>query len=570
MDQISQFIKNLGTGRIVMVALVGFVFVALIGVLMSSSQGGPMDVLYSGLEQQDAAEIVANLDQQGVPYQLEAGGSIIRVPSSDVSRLRLQLAGEGLGGGVIGKEIFDRDSSFGRTTFELNVNLVRAIEGELSRTIRELQSISEARVHIVMPERRPFQREASEPKASILVRTRAGGLSSDQARAIQALVASAVPGLSSERVAISDTTGRLLSDGRPEADQGSSGSLQQARLSTESLYRTRIENLLASRVGRGAVRAEVAVTMNRSRTTTSQVEYDPDTQVILSSSTVEESARENEAGASTVTVANNIPNGGAGQTGAGDSSVENKTEEHTNFENSKTETVTVTEPGEVMLIRASVLVDGIRTLDEDGNTTAYEERTDAELQQLQALVESAIPYDQNRGDSVTVQSMRFADPEPIGAAPVEFNLLGLNYSRLIDLVRNGGLFMVLVLFLLIVVRPIVQRVVEAIPDAPPPPEPGQIEAGGADMAPALAGPVQIDSNVIAAAAAGDEAAQDLVLQSKSSGELDIANLKTDSRIDMAQVEGRLQDSVLKKVSEIVKSNPEDSAAIIRSWMYAES
>ncbi len=565
MEQFALFLKNIGTGRLVLLAVVGVIFFIILTFLINGAGGGSYDVLYSGLEQQEAAEIVSALDQQGADYQLDAGGSIIRVPANDVARLRLQLAGQGLGGGVIGKEIFDRDSSFGRTTFELNVNLVRAIEGELSRTIREIRSVTDARVHIVMPERRPFQREASEPKASILIRTGAGGLGPRQAEAIQALVAAAVPGLSADRVAISDTSGRLLSDGRPSSAQGAASTLEQAQLAREQLFRDRIENLLASRVGVGAVRAEVAVSMNRSRTTTSQVEFDPDTQVVLSSTTIEEQAQESDGSIDTVSVSNNVPT--ANPAGGGDSSLETKTEERTNFENSKTETVTVTEPGEVTQIRVSVLVDGIRTFDEEGSTTDYQDRSPQELQALQSLVESAIPFDADRGDVVTVQSLRFADPDPIGEAPTEFNILGLDTDSLLALVRNGGAFIVLVLFLLIVVRPIVVRVIEAIPDAPPPEQP-QLEQ--AEAAPALTGPASIDSDLIARAAAGDEAAQDLVRQSRMTGALDTTSLKTDSRIDMAQVEGRIQDSVMQKVAELIKSNPDDSAQIVRSWLYAET
>ncbi|WP_417464914.1 flagellar basal-body MS-ring/collar protein FliF [Kordiimonas sp.] len=570
LEGLLQFLKNLGTGRLVLIGIVGALVALFFVTIVGRWQTSPMTVLYTDLDPANAATIVQRLEAEQIPYETDASGRMLRVPRDQVDRLRLSLAGEGLTGGVVGKEIFDQDSGFGRTSFELNVNYVRAVEGEIARTIKYLSSVSEARVHIVMPERRPFQREASEPTASILIRTNGAGLGRREAQAIQALVATAVPGLSPERVTISDTSGRLLVDGA--AEQGANANfsnMEEARLAKERLYRDKIEQLLARRVGDGRVRAEVSVQMDMSRTTTSQVSYDPDTQVILSQNVVEEESSDGEQVGGQVTMGNNLPENTAGPTNPTSSS--RKTQETTNFENSKTERVVVQEPGEVTQIRVSVLVDGERTLDENGITTAYQERNETEIEQLQNLVLTAIPYDPARGDEVTVASMRFVDPAPLAETETAFNLFGLNKQDLIDVLTQGGVFVSVILVILLVVRPLVMRLIEAIPDAPPPPDPNQIEDRTPET-PAIAGPGGgggITPELMALAAAGNEDAAAVIRQARESGTLSREGMRTDAKIDVAQVEGRIQESAIKKVADIIRANPDESVAIVRTWLYAD-
>ncbi|WP_262690913.1 flagellar basal-body MS-ring/collar protein FliF [Kordiimonas aestuarii] len=573
MEGILQFIRNLGTGRLILLGVVGFAIVMFFTMIIGRWQTAPMTTLYSDLDPANAATIVQRLEGEQIPYETDAGGRILRVPRDQVDRLRLTLAGEGLTGSVVGKEIFDQDSGFGRTSFELNVNYVRAVEGEIARTIKYLGSVSEARVHIVMPERRPFQREASEPTASIMIRTNGASLGRQQAQAIQALVATAVPGLSPERVTISDTSGRLLVDGAAERGKlGGFSNIEEARLAKERLYRDKIEQLLARRVGDGRVRAEVAVSMDTSRTTTSQVSYDPDAQVILSQNVVEEESQDGDQVGGQVTMGNNLPD--AQGLGGNPSNVAKKTQETTNFENSKTETVTVQEPGKLTQIRVAVLVDGERTLDEEGNTTAYQERSAEEIAQLQNLVLTAIPYDEDRGDQVTVASMRFVDPEPFSESEAGFNLFGLNKQDLLEILTEGGVFVSVILIILLVVRPLVMRLIEAIPDAPPPPDPNQIEDRSTDT-PAIAGPSGggegngITPELMALAASGNEDAALAIRLARESGQLTNTSHRTDAKIDLAQVEGRIQESAIKKVADIIRANPDESVAIVRTWLYAD-
>lgn len=570
MDNLLQFLRNLGTGRLLLIGLVGALTVFFFFAIIGRWQNAPMTVLYSDLDPANAATIAQRLEAENIPYETDASGRILRVPRDQVDRLRLSLAGDGLTGSVVGKEIFDQESSFGRTSFELNVNYVRAVEGEIARTIQHLSSVSEARVHIVMPERRPFEREASEPTASILIKTSGAGLGRREAQAIQALVATAVPGLSPERVTISDTSGRLLVDGAADEGEFSSfSSLEDARLAKERMYRNKIEQLLARRVGEGRVRAEVSIQMDMSRTTTNAVTYNPDGQVVLSSNVTEEQSSDSTQVGGQVTTANNLPDAQGGFNSP--SSSASKTQETTNFENSKTETITVKEPGEITQLRVAVLVDGIREFDDGGNTTSYQERTADEITQLRDLVLTAIPYVESvdRTDEVTVTSMRFIDPAPIAQAAADFSLFGLNKEDLIEVVSEGGVIISIILVILLVVRPLVMRLIEAIPDAPAPPDPSQIEDRTPET-PAIAGPGSpLTPEVMAAAAAGDEDAAAIVRHAQQSGALMRDEMRTDARIDVAQVEGRIQESAIKKVSDIIRSNPDESIAIVKTWLYAE-
>lgn len=565
MNGLLQFLRNLGTGRLLLISLVGVGTLAFLFMVVGGLRTSPMTPLYTDLEPADAATIAQRLETDGIPYETAAGGRIVRVPQDQVDRLRLLLAGEGLSGGVIGKEIFDQESSFGRTSFELNVNYVRAVEGELARTIKFIRSVNEARVHIVMPERRPFQREASEPSASILLQT-SGTVSQSQAAAIQSLVSSAVPGLSPDRVTISDTNGRLLVDGAAEGEYASLSNLEDARLSKERQYRDKIEQLLSRRVGNGRVRAEVSVDMDMSRTTTSETSFDPDGQVVLSSNVREENANESSGVGGQVTVGNSLPDAGGNNPSTGNT--RSTSEETTNFENSKTETVVIKEPGEITQIRISVLVDGIRTLDANGSTVDYQDRPAEEIEQLRQLVESTVPFDANRNDSIVVQSLRFVDPDPLTAVDPGFSLFGLNKADLLDVLTTGGSFVAVILVILLVVRPLVVRVIEAIPDAPAPVDPAQLE-NRTQETPAIAGPAQITPELLAAAAAGDEQASAMVMAARQTGSLAMDQMRTDTRIDVAQVEGRIQESAVKKVADIIRSNPEESVSIVRHWLYAD-
>jgi flagellar M-ring protein FliF len=568
-DGLIQAFKSFGTARLIAFAGAILATIFVFSLIIGRIGQPPMRILFSGLAPQDAATIVQSLETQGVPHEIEAGGSIIKVPDDQVDRLRITLAGDGLAGSIVGKEIFDQDSSFGRTSFELNVNFVRAIEGELSRTIRNIQSISEARVHVVLPERRPFQRDASEPSASILVRTVGGGLGGRQVQAIQSLVASAVPGLTPDNVTISDTAGRLLSDGASETQIGSFSSLEEARINKERLYREKIEDLLARYVGKGNVRAEVSIDINLNRTTRNQVTFDPDAQVVVSQNSRENTSRDETSTPTpdTATVANNLPD--AQQSSNTSVNTTSDLDETTNFENSKTETITVVEPGEIKQLRISVLVNSDALTPPPAEDGTPSQTAPIDTAALEELVKAAVPYDEARDDQITVQALTFAPAEELEPPEEPFNILGASVNQLINIGTSVGLFILGAMFLLMIVRPIVMKLIETIPAPVEEPTPAQIEDQAADTPALFAPDTPVTADVVAAAAAGDESAAAIVRAAKSSGSLALDNFGVESKIDVAQVEGRIQESAVKRVAEIIKAHPDESVAILRNWLYAD-
>ena len=548
-----QMLRNLGAARL---AILGVTAAALIGFFlfigMKVTQPR-MALLYGNLDLQDSANIVARLEQQKVPYQIAANGAQVLVPEDRVLRLRMQMAEAGVpSGGSIGYELFDKANALSATNFMQNLNHLRAMEGELARTIRAIDQVQSARVHLVLPKREVFSREQREPSASIVIKTRGGRLDQPQVRAIQNLVAGAVPDLKASRVAIIDDRGNLLAGANSEetTDPVAAGAskMVEVRRQAEDRLRKAIETLLERSVGIGNVRAEVSVDMDFDRVTTNQELFDPEQQVVRSTQTISEQNQSQE-GQQAVTVQNNLPEAQA--QGANQATQRGqRNEELINYEISKTIRTQVREGGVMKKVSAAVLVNNIVLVDGEGRRS-YQPRSPEELQQLTALVRNAIGFDQGRGDTVEVVSMRFAEP---GDVPEEVDpdlqpiFMGLNKRDLFRIGEIAGYLLAALLALLLVVRPIVRRIIEASqnPDDVPP----------GMLTPSMPG---VPSVVGSAPIAELPAAPD--------GMSPMATPGIESMIDIARIEGQVKASSLKKIGEIVDKHPEEAISIIRNWLY---
>src|SRR5437868_8181754 len=222
-------------------ALIGF-----FGFVIMRVTTPPMTTLFTDLSPEDSAGIVKDLERQAIAFELRNDGAVIMVPRDRVTRLRMKLAEGGLPkGGGVGYEIFDKSDTLGTTSFVQNINHLRALEGELSRTIRALDRVQAARVHLVMPERPLFSRDKVEPSASIVLRVR-GALEPQQVRAIRHLVATAVNGLKPERVSVVDEAGNLLADGAAGAETAVGGTGQERQTNFERRLRDQIESIVTS------------------------------------------------------------------------------------------------------------------------------------------------------------------------------------------------------------------------------------------------------------------------------------------------------------------------------------
>lgn len=553
---------------VVAAGLIGFFF--FVTLRLTEPQLG---LLFSNLDTAEAARIMDRLDGMNVPYKMSADGEAILAPKDQISKLRVSLAGEGLGGSVVGYEIFDRGDTLGATSFVQNVNHIRAIEGELARTISEINAVQSARVHIVMPQRQLFSREERRPSASIVLRTGRGSLGASQVNAIKHLVSTAIPGLEPNQISIVDQNGSLLARGGEGEDGGliMSG-LDDKRVGLENRLSRQIEELLEKTVGVGRVRAEVSVLLNRNRVTRNSQVFDPDGQVVVSSNTLEETSRNQEGETEqTITVANNLPDAAGQQTGPTEtsSSSNDRTQETVNYEVSRTTTTEIQEAGEVQRLTVAVLVDGTYTTDAEGNSI-YAPRSDEELSQYQSLVRSAIGVDEARGDTIEVVNMRFAEIETVEPIVEEAALLGFRKDELTRLIEIVVFGIVSVLILLLIVRPLVNKLIAAIPE-PKPVEPRQLadQTVVAGQLPSPEDQYGITAEIAAKAAEGDEEALAAISAARDSTENKaLPPMPIDAEIDVARIEGRVQDSALKKVGEIVSRHPDESASIVRQWLYS--
>ncbi|MEH6728562.1 MAG: flagellar basal-body MS-ring/collar protein FliF, partial [Hyphomicrobiales bacterium] len=351
--------------------VVAAVLMGFFALIISRVTAPYMVPLFTDLSFEDSSAIIEQLESQAVSYDLRAEGAVILVPKDNVLRLRMSLAENGLpSGGSVGYEIFDRGDTLGATSFVQNINRLRALEGELSRTIRALQRVVQARVHLVIPERQLFQRDTESPTASIGLKVR-GDLSNGQIQAIRHLVASAVPGLKPARVSIVDENGQLLANGEDtQAGGAMMGVLDEKREAQEARLRHAVEEIVFQVVGDGRARVQVTAELERNRITQTADVFDPDGQVVRSSqSRSEASTASEDLAAAGVTVGNQLP--GADEGGdTGSNSQRETSEEVVNYEISRTTTTEVTEAGRLRKLSVAVLVDGVYT-QEPGGELAY-------------------------------------------------------------------------------------------------------------------------------------------------------------------------------------------------------
>src|ERR1700758_1206106 len=289
-------------------AAVTVTLIGVFGFLILRVTAPQMTPLFTDLTVEDSTAIVKDLERQGVAYQLKNDGAIILVPRDQVARVRMQLAEGGLPkGGGIGYEIFDKSDALGATSFVQNINHLRAMEGELARTIRSIDRVQAARVHLVLPERPLFSREKVEPSASIVLKVR-GTLESQQVHAIRHLVASAVNGLKPERVSIVDEAGRLLADGASgENENQPGGHAEERQAAYERRLRQEVESIVSSVVGPGRAHVQLTAEFDFNRITQTSDQFDPEGRVLRSSQTREEQSRPGAARDAQVTVGNELP-----------------------------------------------------------------------------------------------------------------------------------------------------------------------------------------------------------------------------------------------------------------------
>ena len=472
MQPILERLAQIGYSRLLAFGGTALVLATMIAVALGVVLRPSYAPLYSGLPPAEASGMVQALEQAGFAVEVSRDGGTVSVPQEDVARARMTLADAGLlAEGAPGWELFDQADGLGMNSFLQQVNRLRALEGELARSIQTIDGITSARVHLVLPQREAFSRERPEATASVIVRSRPGAtVAARQAESIRALVASAVPGLAPGRITVLSGSGETILG--PGADApGSAGAFQDRKNALEGRLTDSIQRLLAARVGAGNARVQVNVDLSSVRQVTRSEAFDPDGRVVRSTETRAETSRDTDTASDDVGVAGNLPDPLALPGGGGGSSSEReRSDEVINYEIGSTRTETVAEPGAVARISVAVLVDGVYAPDAEG-ALVYAPREAAEIKRLATLVRASIGFDAARGDTVSVESMQFAATEAPGGGEAGPGWASAVMPVLPSVLRGLFALSVVALVLRFGVRPAVAALL-------PPPAPALPEAAG--------------------------------------------------------------------------------------------
>jgi flagellar M-ring protein FliF len=363
--------------------------------------------LYTNLAPQDGAAIVKELDAEKIPYAISSGGTVIEVPRGVIYQTRLKLAGKGVpAGGAVGFEIFEK-TAFGVSEFTQQVNYLRALQGELSRTINSLAAVQSSRIHLALPARSNFLGPEEKPSASVVVDLRPGyRLSPDQVQGIVNLVATSVPKLSSDKVTVIDSSGRPLKEIAAAAPNSEAEKLSLLKHKQEAELQQRIETMLDPVLGPGKVVVRANVQMNLQETLMTKEEFDPDNKVVRSQRSAVDDAG---AKGGTVGVQANVPGGEATKVGDGGGRRSNET---VTYEVGHT-TSRIAEPrGQVQKLSVALFVDG------KYDAGKYVARSAEEMEMIKGMVKRAVGFDAERGDEIEVANAPFKIPPADALKPV--------------------------------------------------------------------------------------------------------------------------------------------------------
>ncbi len=567
---VTEFVKAMGPARLAAMGAVAAILIGFFAFIMLRMNTPNFSPIFTDLTLTDSGQVVKELEKLGTKYEIRNDGATIMVPKADIPRLRMKLAEGGLPkGGGVGYELFDKGETLGSTSFVQNLNHLRALEGELARSIRSIDRVQGARVHLVIPERAVFSRDKQDPTASIVLKVR-GTIDQAQVKAIQHLVASAVPSMKPTSVSIIDEAGRLLASGKGDDITGQANGMDERSVLFERRMQGSVEEILTRIVGPGRARVQVAAEMDWNRTTQTQDLFDPEGRVVRSTQTRGEKNQSQEPRDRAVTVGNELP--GATGAAAGDKdgfTKENgeKNEEIVNYEISRTTRTEVVEAGRVKRLSVAVLVDGVYS--RKGESLVYEARAKDDLERIAALVRSAIGFNEQRGDKVEVVNLRFAEAPPpqaldgsVNNSIFDFKFAEMKLSKddVLQLVETVILLILGVLMLLFVIRPLMKRAFG----------PSEEEIRAAKEVALAATQEAAHSGAVAHAADGTQVAEG---GTRKAGvtitEADGVTLQesaTSRAFEVAAITGQMHAESVDKIGALVRTNPNEATAIIRAWM----
>ena len=435
------------------VAALSLIALALASLLVMSLwlKSPDYQLLYANLSSEDAGAIVDKLKSQKIPFELSNQGRTIRIASDRLHEVRLQLAGEGLPeGSDVGLEIFE-ETPLGMTEFVQKLNFQRALQGELTRTIKTLDAVAQVRIHLVIPKDNLFRKNKPKGKASVTLKIKAGKtLTETQVQGIVHLVSASVGGIEAQDVVVVDLKGNLLSGGQePSAQAMMSSSNFKHKTRVERKLQLSIIKMLEDALGAGKVIAKVSAELDFEKVERTEEIYDPDSRVIRSENQISESSTGAVPPGGVPGVQALVPSGGSAGGGVGQAAKRNKSNALTNYEINKVVRRVSKPVGEISKISVAVMIDGSL----EGDPPVYQPRSEEDMAKYLQIVQSAVGFDQDRGDTIQVENIQFdrsemeAQREDIARA--EQIDLGMEIGKLVV----GLIF--LILFFTRVIRPII-------------------------------------------------------------------------------------------------------------------
>ncbi len=549
--QIATFFRRLTPAQVVAMFLLVLTVTGFIMGLVYFMNRVEYVVLYANLSPEDANAVVVRLREQKVDFRLDDGGRTIRVPATRADELRVLLAGSGapIGGGI-GFEIFDK-TNFGVTDFVQQVNYKRALEGELARTITGLSEVSQTRVHLVLPKETLFANEESEGKASVVVKLKMGqSLSQGAVQGIVNLIASSVEGIRPDSVTVLDAYGRMLSKPTSgDATEMLTDSQNRLKAEIEKQYSGKIISILEPIVGEGRVRANVAAELSLDKVEETQETYDPQSAVIRSQQKSNETTGPQAPGGPPGTQSNQ-PQGTTVATTTGPNSQNFlRTTETTNYEINKTVRHRIDPYGTVKKVTAAVIVDDQlkSTKDKRGAVqTAFVARSADDLKKYRDLVSAVIGIDAARGDLVTVENLSFGVRTEVTQIE-EPSFLSTYSDYIIPVVKYLAFLLLFLLIYKLVLKPTGARVYRDV----------------------LGGSHQVDEMMLPAGASAEGLIEGHVRPQlpRRVGDIEAElDNELENELALPTKEARRGTVVKKKVTELVKKEPEAAAQMVKTWL----
>lgn len=546
MKQIIDNLKSLGRKRVMILGATGVGIVGALLIGASFAFSPQYRAVATDVTAAEASGMVTALEQAGFAPKVSLDGTVISLPEGDLARARMTLAEAGVpSAGAAGWEIFDNTSGLGMNSFLQRVNRLRAMEGELARSINSIDAVDSARVHLVLPERETFSQDRPEATASIIIKTKRGlPLERRHAIAARNLVAASVPGLAPERVTVLSASGdTILAD-----EQGQNGfGVAATRAAMEDRLARSIESMVAARVGAGNVRVRVAAELATEREVVVTQTYDPDQQVARRTNILAEERQGRNGSPSSADVANNMPgtaNGAVGNLSREES--QSKTQDTIDYEIGSRRSEKIIEPGAVKRLTVAVVVNG--TVVEG----TYAPRDQEEINQIIALAQSAVGFDESRGDIVTVESMQFIDNEFLISDEDKLGVSDAIASNMGTIIQGIMALIAMGLILFFGVRPWLRNARGEVDEA-------EANKRG-DAAKALTGNAVSGANV----AKNGKTENDVRAQFR--GELPATGEEGGDMVDIPTIASEVRRRHIDELERVILSDREKTVAVLRQWI----